>query len=111
MDLVNWLSSHFSNRGRALSLYKRGMAKAKKHDHQGAIDDYTATIGLPNTPANVKAMVLYNRALVHVATGDFNKGVEDLDAIMEMDEAPVGVKIRARKKLAKRAAGSSQMNR
>ena len=55
MNVFNWLTDHFSNRGKALSLYKRGMAKAKKHDHQGAIDDYTTTIGMPDTPANVES--------------------------------------------------------
>ena len=53
MNVFNWLTGHFSNRGKALSLYKRGMAKAKKHDHQGAIDDYTATIGMPHAPASM----------------------------------------------------------
>ena len=102
MNALNWLTDHISNRGRALSLYKRGMTKAKKHDHQGAIDDYTTTIDMPDTPSNVKAMVLYNRALVHVATGDYRKGVDDLDAVIAMDEAPVSVKILAKQKLAKR---------
>ena len=78
MNAFNWLSDRFSNRGQPLPLYKRGMAKAEKHDHQGAIDDYTMVIGMPETPADVKAMALYNRALVHVATGDDRKGVDDL---------------------------------
>ena len=102
MYAFNWLTDHFSSRGKALSLYRRGMAKAKKHDHQGAIDDYTMTIDMPDTPPNVKAMVLYNRALVHVATGDFCKGADDLEAVLAMDEAPVNVKTMARQKLAKR---------
>ena len=102
MNIFRWLTSCFSGRGKAVSLYKRGMAKAKIHDHQGAIDDYSTTIGLPDTPANVKAMVLYNRALVYVATGDYRKGVDDLDAVLAMDEAPVNVKTRASQKLAKR---------
>jgi hypothetical protein len=111
MNAIHWLTDHFSNRGKALSLYKRGMAKAKKHDHQGAIDDYTMTIDRPDTPPNVKAMVLYNRDLVHVATGDFSKGVVDLDAVMAMDEVPVSVKIRARQKLAKKEIPITQEQR
>ena len=110
MNAFNWLTDCFSNRGKALSLYKRGMAKAKNHDHQGAIDDYTMTIDMPETQPNVKAMVLYNRALVHVATGDFSKGVDDLDAVMAMDEAPVSVKTKARQKLAKREIRSRKSN-
>ena len=110
MSAFNWLTDHFSHRGKMLSLYKRGMAKAKKHDHQGAIDDYTMTIDMPDTPPTVKSMVLYNRALVHVATGDFSKGVDDLDALMAMDEAPVSVKVRARQTLAKREFRSRKRN-
>ena len=91
-------------------LYKRGMSKAKKHDHRGAIDDYTTTVGMPDAPANVKAMVLYNRALVHVANGDFCKGADDLEAVLEMDEAPVNVKTMARQKLAKREVRSRKSN-
>ena len=102
MNVFNWWTDRFTNRGKALSLYKRGMAKAIKHDHQGAIDDYTTTIGMPYGPANVRAMALYNRALVHVATGDYRKGVDDLDAVLAMNEAPASVKTRARQKLAKR---------
>ena len=110
MSAYNWLTDHFSKRGKALSLYKRGMTKAKKHDHQGAIDDYTTTIGMPDTPANVKAMVLYNRALVHLVTGDYRKAVKDLDAVVAMDEAPVSVRIKARQKLAKRDIRSRMSN-
>ena len=110
MNAFNWLTDHFSNRGKALSLYKRGMTKAKKHDHRGAIDDYTTTIGMPDAPPNVKAMVLYNRALVYVATGEFRKGADDLDAVIAMDEAPVSVKASARQKLAKREIRSRKSN-
>ena len=56
---------------------------------------------MPDTPADVKAMVLYNRALVHVATGDDQRAVDDFDAVLTMDEAPVHVKTMARQKLAK----------
>ena len=110
MNAFNWLTDHFSNHGKALSLYKRGMAKAKNHDHQGAIDDYTMTIDMPDTPAKLKAMVLYNRALVHIATGDFSKGVDDLEAVMAMDEAPMRVKIMAMRKLSKRKLRSHKSN-
>jgi hypothetical protein len=64
MKFLNWLADRLLNRGKAVSLYKRGMAKAKNHDHQGAIDDYTEALGKPSMPVDVKAMVLSNRALV-----------------------------------------------
>ena len=101
MDILRWLTGHFSHRGKALSLYRRGMVRAKKHDHQGAIDDYTTTIGMPNVPTDVRAMALYNRALVHVAMGDERKGIKDLEAVLAMDESLVNVKTMARQKLAR----------
>ncbi len=101
MNIFHWLTSCFSGRGKAMSLYKRGMAKAKKHDHQGAIEDYTTTIGMPGTPAGLMAMVLYNRALAHVAAGDERNGIVDLDAVLAMSETLVNVKTMARQKLAR----------
>ena len=106
MNVFGWLTGHFSNRGKALSLYKRGMAKAKKQDHQGAIDDYSATLDGEDTPADVKAMVLYNRALVLAAAGRYRQGADDLDAVLAMDDAPANVKTMARQKIAKRESQS-----
>ena len=103
MSFFNWLTGHFSKRGRALSRCKRGVRKARNRDHEGAINDYTTTIGMPNVPADVKAMALYNRALVHFATGDDAKCVDDLDAVLAMDGAMVIVNVRtmAKQKMAK----------
>ena len=108
MNALNWFTDFFSKRGKALSLYRRGMAKAKKQDQRGAIDDYTAVIDMPDAPANVKAMVLYNRALAYMASGDFGKGGDDLDAVLAMDEAPANVKRSARQKLVRRQSRSSK---
>lgn len=108
MNIFHWLTSCLSGRGKAVSLYKRGMAKAKKHDHQGALEDYTTTIGMPGTPADLLAMVLYNRALVYVAAGDDRMGVADLDAVLAMNEALVNVKTTARQKLARMESRSSK---
>ena len=110
MNIFRWLTNCFSGRGKAMSLYKRGMAKAKKHDHQGAIEDYTTMISMPDTPADLMAMVLYNRALVHVAAGDDQKGAVDLDAVLAMNEALVNVKTMARQKLARMESRSSKSN-
>ena len=101
MNIFGWLISCFSGRGKAKSLYRRGMAKAKKHDHQGAIEDYTTMIGMPGTPADLMAMVLDNRALVHVASGNGKMGAVDLDAVLAMTGALVNVKTMARQKLAR----------
>ena len=101
MKIFKRLGWQRSVRRMALSLYKRGMARAKKHDHPGAIDAYSKAIDMPDTPAEVKAMVLYNRALALAATGDVRRAVGDLDAVLVIDEVPVNVRTMARHKLAK----------
>lgn len=106
MNVFRWLTGNSSHRRKALLLYKRGMAKAKKHDYPGAIDDYTKTLGMPNTPADVKAMVLYNRALMHVTVGNDREGIDDLNAVLAMDQAPANIKTMARQKLARRESSS-----
>ena len=40
MNVFRWLTDRYSSRGKALSIYRRGMAKAKQQDHQGAIEDF-----------------------------------------------------------------------
>ena len=104
MNIVNWLKGCVSSRGKALALYRKGMARARKHDRQGAIVSYTATIDLPNAPADVIAMALYNRALVYVAAGDHQHGIDDLNAVLAMGEMLVNIKTMARQKLARIAS-------
>lgn len=99
MNISIWLKSLFTGRSHALLLYRRGMTRARKHDHHGAIEDYTQAIDMPGAPWDVKAMALYNRALVHVSSADEQKGVEDLDAVLAMDKGPINVKTMARQKL------------
>ena len=69
-------------------------------DGEGAINDYTAAIDMPDIPASMKAMALYNRAVMHVAAGDRSKGMDDLDAVLAMDGAFVNVRSMAKHKLA-----------
>lgn len=110
MNVFRWLAEHFSDRGKALLLYKRGMIKARKRDNDGAIHDYTETIGMSGTPADVRAMVLYNRALVYMSVGEEGKGTEDLETVLAMEETLVNVKTMARQKLAKMASRSGRKN-
>ena len=110
MNIFHWFTKYFSRHSKAMSLYRRGMAKAKKHDHEGALEDYTTMIGMPDTPADLLAMVLYNRALVYVAAGDDQKGAADLDAVLAMNEALVNVKTMARQKLARMESRASKSN-
>lgn len=106
MAISDWLANFFSHRGKAMRLYKRGMAKADRNDHQGAIEDYTIAIQMTDTPAALRQMVLYNRALVYVAAGDEKKGTDDLEAVLAMEETGANVKTMARQKLARMASRS-----
>ena len=103
MNIFTWLFGRFSHRGRALSFYNSGLAKAKRHDHQGAIAAYTEAIGMRDVAPEVQAMALFNRALVYVAAGDEEKGVVDLDAVIAMNAALVNINVKtmARQKLAR----------
>jgi len=100
MNVFGWIASCFSKGGTALWRYKRGLAKAKRRDHQGAIADYTSTIGMRGMSPDVLAMVLYHRALEFLAIGDDQKGEADLRAVLAMRESLVNVKTMARQKLA-----------
>ena len=110
MNIFHWFTRYFSSHGKAMSHYKRGMAKAKRNDHQGALEHYTTAIGMPGTPADLLAMVLYNRALTYVAAGDERKGAADFDAVLAMNESLVNVKTMARQKLARMESRASKNN-
>jgi hypothetical protein len=56
MNVVGWLKNRFTARRKALWNYRRGMARAKRRDHDGALANYTAAIELAGVPAEVKAM-------------------------------------------------------
>jgi len=101
VNVFDWLPIRFGSRGKALSLYKRGLARAKTHDREGAIDDYTTTIDMPGTPSDLRAMALYNRALAHAAAGDNPRGLDDLGTVLAMDDSPANVKTLAKQKLAR----------
>lgn len=112
MNPFSWLKSRFSIRRKALCAYKRGMARAKRRNHEGALADYTAAIEMQDVPADLRAMALYNRALVYAAAGDVDRGVCDLDAVLAMDGAVtiVNIKTLARQKLAKMKSRTLKSN-
>ncbi len=99
MNILEWLRRRFSGRGQALSLYRRGVKRAKRQDHSGALDDYSATINLPQVSPDVKAMALFNRALVLAADGDQALARDDLHRVLAMAGTPTEVRIEARRKL------------
>ncbi|MBN1590997.1 MAG: hypothetical protein JW888_15900 [Pirellulales bacterium] len=98
MSFTTWVKSWFSHRGKALSLYRSGIAKANEHDYNGAIADYSAAIRAPHTPTDVKAMALYNRALAYSAIHEDEKSAEDLTAVLEMPGLPINIKKEAQER-------------
>jgi hypothetical protein len=101
MNIFNWIVCQCTNKGKAWSHYRRGIMRAKAHDHQGAIDDYTVAITNRGAPWDVRAMARYNRALVHAVIGDMQHCHADLNAVLAMVEAPTSVKLMTRQKLAR----------
>jgi hypothetical protein len=107
MSIFSWLKDRFGVRGKAISLYRRGMIKAHQHDHQGAIHDYTVAIQLPDIPPDLRAMALYNRALVYAATKDEHKAIDDLKVVLAMRQTPPDVRDEAKRKLVRMDRKSS----
>ncbi|TWT34358.1 tetratricopeptide repeat protein [Blastopirellula retiformator] len=110
MNAIAWITNCFSKRDRATTLYKRGMAKAKLKNHQGAIDDYTSALKAPDGPASLRGMILYNRGIVYVAAGMAKNGADDLNAVLSMDEIQADVKAAAKRKLAKIQSRTGKRN-
>jgi hypothetical protein len=98
MSFTGWVMSCFSRRGKTLSLFQSGIAKANNHDHDGAIADYSAVIRLPHIATEVKAMALYNRALSYSAIHEEAKSNEDLAAVLEMPGLPANVRTHAQQR-------------
>jgi hypothetical protein len=88
-----------SVRSEMLSLYRKGMACAEKHDSHGAMSAYTAAIERPDATEDVKAMALYNRALLFAADGNTDRALTDLKAVMDMPIPLPDVKLAARRRL------------
>lgn len=82
-----------------MSLYRRGMGRAKKHDHQGAIDDYSEMIEMEDAPSDIVAMALYNRALVYVASGQDQLATNDLNRVLTLNAGHVNVRTMAKQML------------
>jgi hypothetical protein len=98
VSFTNWVKSWFSHRGKALALYRRGIAKANKRDYDGAIADYSAAIAEPHIPADVKAMAIYNRALAYSAIDEDASAAEDLTALLEIPGLPENIQTAARQR-------------
>jgi tetratricopeptide (TPR) repeat protein len=92
MSFTTWIQSLLSHRGKAISLYRSGMAKANERDYEGAIADYSAAIEMPKIPADVRAMAIYNRALAYSAIDDEAKSVEDLSTLLDLPGVPENIR-------------------
>lgn len=99
MHLVGWVKSLFSSSSKALFLYKRGMDKATRGQHQRAIQDYTAAVEIEGIQPKVKAMAHYNRALAHLANKDNKQAIEDLLLVLDMEDQLPQIKKMAKQKL------------
>lgn len=113
MNLIRWLQSLFSQRGKSLWIYRAGMDKANAGDFAGAIADYTATIQAPETPNDIKAMATYNRALAYSAIHEDDKAADDLAAMLKMPGLSEEIKTaahRRRERIRKRSERSEEEN-
>jgi hypothetical protein len=98
MSFIAWMKSCFSQRGKALALYRTGIAKANKGDHSGAITAYSAAIQSPHIPSDVKAAVIYNRALAYSAIHEDAKAAADLVVVLGMPGAPTVIRTHAQQR-------------
>jgi hypothetical protein len=99
MGLWQWCSAVFTDAGKILARYKRGMRRANAHDYNGAIDDYDAVIASPNSGSALRCMARFNRAVAHVALGQITIAVQELTSVVAESETPVNVRTAARQKL------------
>jgi hypothetical protein len=86
-------------RSAGLSLYKRGMTQANRHDETSAMESYTKAIEMPDMPDDVRAMSLYNRALLHAVRKDYALARADLNAIFAIPRVPHQIVSAAQQKL------------
>jgi hypothetical protein len=101
MNFTTWLSGLFTQRGKSISVYRSGMAKANKADFAGAIADYSAAIQTPKIPPDVKAMAIYNRALAYSALDEDEKAAADLASLLEMPGLPENIQLAAQQRRAR----------
>jgi tetratricopeptide (TPR) repeat protein len=70
------------------AMMNRGARKNQAGDADGAIEDFTALIGMTNVPADQLAYALYNRGVIKSQVGDAGGAMADYTAVIEMIDAP-----------------------
>lgn len=110
VKLFNWLTGRYSQRAKAMWLYRRGMIKAKLRDHAKAVADYTAVIEMDEAPADIRAMALYNRSLVYSGSHNESGAIDDLEKLLQLVGAAENVKTEARRKLLRMQRSSDRLD-
>jgi hypothetical protein len=101
MSLLESFKRLFSGGSGPSAIHKRGMAKAKRENWDGAISDYTAVLDSSHASEELKAMARFNRALAYSKQGAHDAAETDLRAVLEMNGAPANIATAAKEKLAR----------
>ena len=101
--IVDVIFGPFSARGKAMGLYKKGMAHAEKRDLDSAIDSYTKVVNMKSVPQDIKAMALFNRALAYSRNKNDDLAEKDLKLVMAMEKAPPRIKTASQEKISRMA--------
>lgn len=91
MQFLTWIWRHFSARGRATLLYKRGVFYSHRQDYSAAIKDYSSLIDERALPIDLKAMALFNRALAYAAVHQETNALDDLHAVLAIPRTPARI--------------------
>lgn len=101
MGLIDRFKALLSRRGKALSWYRAGLARANACDYEGAIQSYTSAIETPDCPADVRGMAIYNRALAYAAVREDIRAADDLAAVLTIPGVPQNIKKEAQQRCAR----------
>jgi hypothetical protein len=101
MSLMDSLKRLLSGGGSVAGLHKRGMARAKRENWEGAVVDYTAVIDSGKASDELIAMARFNRALAYSQQGNHDDAIADLQTVVAMTDAPANIVHAAREKLAR----------
>jgi hypothetical protein len=100
MNMFRTLKCWIWKEARFQALYDRGVAKAKRDDLPGAIDDFTAVIESPKAAKDLKALAYFQRALAHSRRGERVWAEEDLESVLLMPNIPSQLRVSVKERLA-----------
>ena len=82
------ISRESNSSDKAVLPLTRAALYAKTGDRVKGIDDYTAVIDLPNSPAKHVAMALVNRAFTHYEAGETQRAIDDFTIVIGLPDVP-----------------------